>query len=94
MPRQAKSVIENRSILKGVFKVVMEGIRRLVFSSHPHKRLLVLIKIPLPISWDMYLVCMECSSGNKFVSVDGCFLESLTVSGFTVMVFHLLSPMG
>ena len=28
---------------------------------------------PLPISWDMSLVCMECYSGKKFVSVEGCF---------------------
>ena len=42
----------------------------------------------------MYLVCMECSSGKKFVSVEGYFLKPLTVSGFTVMRWNFLSPMG
>ena len=36
---------------------------------------------------------MECSSGKNFVSVEGWFLDPLTVSAFTVMGWHLLSPM-
>ena len=28
---------------------------------------------PLPISWEMSLVCMYCSSDKKFVSVEGSF---------------------
>ena len=29
---------------------------------------------PLPISWDMYLVCIECYQGKKIVSVEGYFM--------------------
>ena len=49
---------------------------------------------PLQIYWEMSLVCMECTSGKKFLSVEGCLWESLTVSVFTVMEWYLLSPMG
>ena len=48
----------------------------------------------LSIYWKMSFVCMECSSGEKFLGVEGCFWEPLTVSGFIVMGWHLLSPMG
>ena len=30
-------------------------------------------EFPISISWVMYLVCIECSSGKKFVSVERCF---------------------
>ena len=49
---------------------------------------------PLPISRDISLVCMECSLDKKFVSVEGCFWEPQTVSGFIVIGWYLLSCMG
>ena len=53
--------------------VVKEDQHRIVFPSHPPKMLLVLVIIIFLISLDMSMVCMDCYSGKKFVSMEGCF---------------------
>ena len=40
----------------------------------PTQTLLVMVIIPLPISWEIYMVCMECCQGKKAVIMKGCFL--------------------
>ena len=52
--------------------VVREGQFRLILPSHPSKDLLVLVIIPLPISWKMSLLCIECYLDKKLVSVEIC----------------------
>ena len=37
---------------------------------------------------------MDCSLGKKFASVEGCFLEPLNMSVFTVMGGYLLISVG
>ena len=44
------------------------------FSLPPTQNLLVMSIIPLPIYWDMPMVCTECSQGNKVVIMKGCLL--------------------
>ena len=58
------------------------------YSCYIPRILLVLVIILFQICWAISLVCMECYSGKIFVSVEG-FL-----SGFIVVGWNILSPMG
>ena len=71
--KPSKIVVKDRPIKKILITVVEEGKRHIVSHSRITKTFLMVI-IPLPISWDVYLVCMECSQGKRVVSMEGCLL--------------------
>ena len=93
-PNQAIALFRTNPLVERGWPGSSRRVNPVLFvTSYPPKSLLVLVIIKFPISWNMSLVCMECSSGNKFVSVEACLWEPLTVRGYTFMGWHLMSNM-